>query len=60
MGKTPKGGVGGQGPVAHGLIMFADDTVIFSESKKGLQAGLDGLWSYCKKWGVKVNASKTK
>ena len=42
------------------LLMFADDTVIFSESREGLQAGLTSLYKYCKKWGITVNAAKTK
>ena len=42
------------------LLMFADDTVIFSETKEGLQMGLDSLWEYCLKWGLTVNIDKTK
>ena len=26
------------------VLMFADDTAIFSETREGLQAGLDGLF----------------
>ena len=42
------------------LLMFADDTVIFSETRDGLQAGLNSLYDYCIKWGITVNAIKTK
>ena len=42
------------------MLMFADDTVIFSETKEGLQKSLDKLWNYCTKWGLTVNTSKTK
>ena len=42
------------------IILFADDMVIFSETRKGLQNGLDALSSYCSKWGLSVNVSKTK
>ena len=42
------------------LLMFADDTVIFSETRQGLQTGLDGLREYCSKWGLTVNEGKTK
>ena len=42
------------------LIKFADDMAIFSETREGLQAGLDNLSDYCKKWGISVNIPKTK
>ena len=42
------------------LLMFADDTAIFSETRKGLQKAIDKLDEYCTKWGVKVNVNKTK
>ena len=42
------------------LLVFADDMAVFSESRVGLQKGLDYLLEYCKKWGLKVNTSKTK
>ncbi len=40
--------------------MFADDMAIFSETREGLQAGLDALSDYCRKWGLTVNIDKTK
>ena len=42
------------------LLMYADDTVIFSESVEGLQNMFDSLNSYCKKRHLTVNTSKTK
>ena len=42
------------------LIKFADDMAIFSETREGLQKGLDDLNDYCKKWGISVNIPKTK
>ena len=33
------------------LIKFADDMAIFSETREGLQKGLNDLYGYCKKWG---------
>ena len=42
------------------LLMFADDAAIFSETREGLQAGLDNLHSFCSKWGLIVNVNKTK
>jgi hypothetical protein len=42
------------------LLMYADDMVVFSESKEGLQEGLNNLHTYCTKWGLTLNAKKTK
>ena len=42
------------------LLMFADDMSVFSETREGLQSGIDNLQSYCNKWGIKVNIDKTK
>ena len=42
------------------LLMFADDMTIFSETREGLQTGLNCLESYCTKWGLVVNTAKTK
>ena len=40
--------------------MYADDTVIFSDTKAGLQKALDSLHRYCTAWKLLVNPSKTK
>ena len=42
------------------VIMYADDTVLFANSKEGLQKCLDSLQLYCDKWKLQVNADKTK
>ena len=42
------------------LVMFADDMTIVSETREGLQIGLDNLHVYCTKWGLTVNVDKTK
>ena len=42
------------------LLMYADDTVIFSESVSGLQNMLVSLQSYTEKWSLAVNVTKTK
>ena len=42
------------------LLMFADDTAIISETRKGLQKAIDELDKYCSKWGITVNVLKTK
>ena len=41
-------------------LMYADDLVLISESKEGLQLQIDSLVEYCRKWKLKVNAKKTK
>ena len=48
----------GQSPV--GCLLYADDLILISESKTGLQKSLDNLESYIKKWFLEVNLSKTK
>ena len=40
--------------------MFADDTVLFSDNRFGLQSGLDKLHEYYNNWGLFVNVEKTK
>ena len=41
-------------------LLYADDIILLSESEKGLQSCLDNLNSYCHKWKLKINISKTK
>ena len=42
------------------ILLFADDAVLFSETREGLQNELNNLESYCKKWNLTVNVEKTK
>ena len=42
------------------LLMYADDTVLISETPEGLQSLLDSLYNYTKKWNLSVNTVKTK
>ena len=42
------------------VLLFADDMIIFSTTRKGLQTGLDKLDEYCSRWGLTVNINKTK
>ena len=42
------------------LLLYADDSVIFSETAEGLQKGLHILKDYCDKWKLIINTSKTK
>ena len=41
-------------------LLYADDHVLLSETSQGLQQSLNTLYSYCKKWKLKVNIKKTK
>ncbi len=41
-------------------LMFADDIVLISESKSGLQCALDKLFQYCEQWKLNVNSDKSK
>ena len=42
------------------ILMYADDTLILSKSRKGLQKALHILQVYCHKWQLKINIDKTK
>ena len=41
-------------------LLYADDLVILSRSKNGLQSCLNGLSLYCDKWKLQINPKKTK
>ncbi|CAG2256342.1 unnamed protein product [Mytilus edulis] len=42
------------------IILYADDTVLLSESQVDLQKQLDTLSEYCELWKLKVNVQKSK
>ena len=42
------------------VLLYADDTILMSESRQGLQNALDALFDYCKYWKLEVNREKTK
>ena len=42
------------------LLLFADDLVMFAETKIELQRLLNKLFEYCSRWNLKVNIEKTK
>ena len=42
------------------VLLYGDDTVIFSESLEGMQKALDIFQEYCNLWKLSVNSSKTK
>ena len=41
-------------------LLYADDLIILSRSKNGLQHCLNTLHSYCETWMLKINPKKTK
>ena len=41
-------------------LLYADDLIILSRSKTGLQICLDKLSSFCTSWMMKINPKKTK
>ena len=41
-------------------LLYADDTILISESPEDLQKMLDSLSDYCDKWKMHINANKTK
>ena len=43
-----------------GCLLFADDLLILSESKAGLQNSVNNLEKYCDKWQLNLNVNKTK
>ena len=47
-------------PLKLYLLLFADDAVLFSETREGLQNHLNNLENYCRKWNLTVNVDKTK
>ena len=48
------------GQIKINCLMYADDLVLLSESKNGLQNCLNKLHEYTLKWGLKLNIKKTK
>lgn len=40
-------------------LLYADDTVILLESKRGLQTSLDILYDYFSNWKLQVNVNKS-
>ena len=43
-----------------GSLLFADDLIIISETKTGLQNSMNYLSNYCDRWQLTVNINKTK
>ena len=43
-----------------GMLLYADDTVLYSRIRRDLQASIRSLDRYCQNNGLKINVSKTK
>ena len=48
------------GDTSINCLLYADDLVLLSKTREGLQKQLHNLDEYCKKWSLKINLSKTK
>ena len=48
------------GSLIFNYLLFADDLVLFSKSKSGLQKHVNGLEKFCRQWQMTVNLLKTK
>ena len=46
--------------ISINCLLYADDLVFISESATGLQRCLNDLNSFCNKWHMKINLTKTK
>ena len=47
------------GGKTFGAMLFADDFVGVSASKESLQKPIDVVYSYCSKWRLRANVSKS-
>ena len=50
--------IDGETVISH--ILWADDIILLSNTKKGLQNHLDKLYQYCSTWHLIVNTMETK
>ena len=41
------------------ILLYADDTIIFSNDKENFQKALDNFHEHCTMWKLKVNLTKT-
>ena len=48
------------GSLVLNSLSWADDLILMSFSRQGIQNCLHKLENYCKKWGLEINESKTK
>jgi hypothetical protein len=47
------------GDLSVNCLMYANDIVLLSESKSGLQCSLNILGTYCSNWQLQVNVEKS-
>ena len=48
------------GNTSTNILLYADDIVLLSQSKEGLQNCLNTLYDYCSVWKLQVNIDKSK
>ena len=48
------------GDTTISILLYADDIVLLSQSKDGLQKSLDVLYDFCSTWKLQVNTDKSK
>ena len=48
------------GDLSLNILLYADDIVLLSQSKTGLQNSLNALYNYCSSWKLQVNTDKSK
>jgi hypothetical protein len=48
------------GDLSINCLLYADNFVLLSESKSGLQSSLNILGTYCSNWKLQVNVEKSK
>ena len=48
------------GDLSVNCLLYADDIVLLSESKSGLQSSLNILGTYCSNWKLQVNVKNSK
>ena len=41
-------------------LMYADDLIIMSDSKEGLQKEMENINAFCTKWKLDINTKRTK
>ena len=42
------------------VLLYADDTLVLAESPEELQNAMNEVYSYCRKWGLKISTGKIK
>lgn len=42
------------------VLLYADNTIVMSNTKEGLQKAIDLMCGFCERWKLKINSGKTK